>query len=89
MAIDKHKLGKMRNEVLKIVVEVIIGIVLALLAGFAIDIVINKFLPQYRSYESFIVDSVHAVIILIIGFLVVGSFLKYLKEALIKTNRSL
>jgi len=89
MAIDKHKLGKMRNEVLKIVVEVIIGIVLALLAGFAIDIVINKFLPQYKSYQPFIVEAVHAVIILIIGFLVVGSFLKYLKEALIKTNRSL
>lgn len=89
MAIDKHKLGKMRNEVLKIIVEVIIGIVLAVLAGYAINIAINKFLPQYKSYESFIVEAVHAVIILIIGFLVVGSFLKYLKEALIRTNRSL
>ena len=42
MAIDKHKLGKMRNEVLKIIVEVIIGIVLAVLAGYAINIAIKQ-----------------------------------------------
>jgi small-conductance mechanosensitive channel len=89
MAKTKSNIAKKRDEILKIVTEVIVGTILAILAGYLIDIMINKFLPQYKGYESFVVDSVHAVIILIIGLLVVGSFLKYLKATLIKTNRSL
>jgi small-conductance mechanosensitive channel len=85
----KLKLKERRKQIVKIVAEVVVGVIFAFLAEYLIDFVIRAFFPQYKSYEAFVVESVHAAIILIIGFLVVGSFLKYLKETVIKTNRSL
>ncbi len=89
MAKTKSNVARKRNEILKIIVEVVIGTAIAILAGYFIQVIINKFLPQFKTYEPFVVESVHAAIILIIGLLVVGSFLKYLKGVLIKNNRSL
>ena len=89
MAKTKSKLARRRDQIAKIVTEVIVGIAFTILAGYLIDIIITKFLPQYKSYESFVIESVHAVTILIIGLLVVGSFVRYIREVLIKTNKSL
>jgi small-conductance mechanosensitive channel len=89
MSKTKSTLAQRRNQIVKMVSEVVVGVILAIFAGYLTDIFISMFLPTYKSYEYFIVDSVHAVIILIVGLLVVGSFLKYLREVLIKTNRGL
>ncbi|WP_337859929.1 mechanosensitive ion channel domain-containing protein [Ferroplasma sp.] len=89
MGKTKSKMAQRRDQFIKIITEVIFGVVFALLAGYAIDFIIRMFLPQYKSYEPFVIESVHAVIILIIGLLIVGSFLKYLRETVIKTNRNL
>ncbi len=89
MAKQKSQLAERRDQVFKIVFEVIAGVILAIASGFIANLFINTFLPAYKSYETFITESVHAVIILVIGFLVVGSFLKYLRYAIIKTNRGL
>ncbi len=89
MAKTKSNLAVRRDQVLKIASEVVIGVILAILSGYLADLFINTFLPQYRSDEVFIIESVHAIVILIVGLLIVGSFIKYLREVLIKTNRGL
>ena len=59
----KSKLARRRDQIAKIVVEVIVGIAFTILAGYLITIIITKFLPQYKSYESFVIEAVHAVTI--------------------------
>ncbi|MEM0139737.1 MAG: mechanosensitive ion channel family protein [Ferroplasma sp.] len=86
--VESIRKGK-RDQIFKIISEVVIGVIFAIASGFIADYFIDTFLPAYTSYKPFITDSVHAVIILIVGLLVVGSFLKYLRATLIRTNRGL
>jgi|GEM_PF-255363 len=86
---QKSRLAMRRDEIIKMVIEIIAGVIIAVLAGYFIDIVISQFLPEYKTYEPFVVDSVHAVIILIVGLLISRSFMEYLKVILTKTNKSL
>jgi len=75
-----------KDELLKIAAEIIIGVAVAILLGIFIDYFINTFLPQYKIYEGYVNESVHAIIVLIVGFMVAGSLIKYI-EYKISTSR--
>ncbi len=77
------------SELKKIILEIVIGIVLAIIAGYLADLIINTFLPQYKSFEGYIHDGVTAVIILIVGMLITGSAIKLIEFKLRKSRKEL
>ncbi len=78
-----------KNELLKIAIEIIIGIILSIIIGFMLDFFIRVFLPAYKSYETYINEGVRGAIILIIGFMVTGSIIRYIEFKLSTTRREL
>ncbi len=78
-----------KKELLKIVIEIIIGVILSILIGIFLDFFINTFLPAYKSYEVYINEGVRAIIILIIGFMVTGSIIRYVEYKLSTTRKEL
>ncbi|AAT43816.1 mechanosensitive ion channel domain-containing protein [Picrophilus oshimae] len=80
-------INRRRNEIIKIIAEIIIGIALTIAVGFIIDYIITAFLPHYISYEKLINEGVRAIIVFVIGFMIASSFIKYI-ELRIKTTKA-
>jgi len=78
-----------KNELIKIAIEIIIGVILSIIVGILLDFFISTFIPAYKSYEPYINEGVHAAIILIIGFLVTGSIIRYIEYKLSTTRKEL
>lgn len=78
-----------KNELIKIAIEIIIGVILSIIIGIFLDFFISTFIPEYKSYEPYINEGVHAAIILIIGFLVTGSIIRYIEYKLSTTRKEL
>ncbi len=78
-----------RNEIAKIVAEIIIGIALTILIGFIIDYFITAFFPHYKPYEKLINEGVRAIIVVVIGFMIASSLIKYIEYRIKTTKASL
>jgi len=69
-----------KTELFKIIAEIITGIVLVILFGFLTDKVLTEFFPKYKVYEPLINESVRSIIVVIIGFMVTSTIIKYIER---------
>ncbi len=64
----------------KIIAEIVAGIVLVILLGFLTDRILTEFFPKYKVYEPLINESVRSIIVVVIGFMVTSTIIKYIES---------
>jgi small-conductance mechanosensitive channel len=64
----------------KIIAEIATGIVLVILFGFLTDKILTDFFPTYKTYEPLINESVRSIIVVVIGFMVTSTLIKYIER---------
>jgi len=67
-------------ELFKILAEIAVGIFLVVLLGFLIDRILTDFFPKYKVYEPLINESVRSIIVVVIGFIVTSTIIKYIES---------
>jgi len=77
------------DELLKIAIEIVVGVILTLIISTIIDLSISSFLPEYAKYELYIQEGAQAAIILIIGLLITKSIMEYVENKFSTTRKEL
>ena len=85
----QKNIKKRTDELVKIGIEIVIGVILSMLIGIFFSAFITAFLPGYKTYEIYINEGVHAAIILIIGFMITRSIIRYIEFKLSTTRKEL
>ncbi len=85
----QRDIKKRTNELVKIAIEIVIGVILSILIGIFLNAFITAFLPAYKAYKVYINEGVYAAVILIIGFMVTGSIIRYIEFKLSTTKKEL
>ena len=85
----QRNIKKRTAELVKIAIEIVIGVILSILIGIFLNAFITAFLPAYKAYEVYINEGVHAAVILIIGFMVTRSIIRYIEFKLSTTRKEL
>ncbi len=67
-------------ELFKILAEIAVGIFLVVLLGFLIDRILIDFFPKYKVYEPLINESVRSIIVVVIGFIITSTIIKYIES---------
>ncbi|MCL5031873.1 MAG: mechanosensitive ion channel family protein [Thermotogae bacterium] len=74
------KSKRTKAELFKIIAEIVAGIVLVILLGFLTDRILTEFFPKYKVYEPLINESVRSIIVVVIGFMVTSTIIKYIES---------
>ena len=74
------KSKRTKAELFKIIAEIVAGIVLVTLLGFLTDRILTEFFPKYKVYEPLINESVRSIIVVVIGFMVTSTIIKYIES---------
>ncbi len=69
-----------KKELFKILAEIAVGIFLVILFGFLTDRILTDFFPKYKAYEPVINEIIRSLIVVMIGFMVTSTIIRYIES---------